>query len=140
VALVYIDVVRFLPNDVYLLEPVLNALNTTNLQWQTTYVLLLWLSLICLAPFDLATIESAAGGESLAKKLIDLAKRGLSSSGKERDACAIFGARVLSRADVWREELPQFMAWATDIFTLRDENRLLVGDLKALMRKQECYP
>jgi len=114
---VWLIVVRFLPNEVYLLEPVLKALNTPKLQWQTTYILLLWLSLICLAPFDLASIDSTTGNTSLVKRLIELTKRGLGSAGKERDACAILGARVLSRSDVWQQELPSFMTWAVEIFT-----------------------
>ena len=118
--------VRFLPNEVYLLEPVLSSLSAPNLQWQTTYILLLWLSLICLAPFDLATIESSDGGISLVTRLIDLAKRGLSSGGKERDACAILCARVLSRGDVWQQELLPFMTWATEIFSTPEDNILLV--------------
>jgi tubulin-specific chaperone D len=120
------DIVRFLPNDVYLLEPVLASVSITNLQWQTTYILLLWLSLICLAPFDLASIESLNDGRRLITRLIDLAKRGLGSGGKERDACAILCARVLSRSDVWRHELGSFMRWAIDIFSSPEQNILLV--------------
>ena len=113
------DVVRFLPNEVYLLEPVLEALSALNLQWQTTYILLLWLSLICLAPFDLSSIESSNGGQSLVK-------RGLGSGGKERDACAILCGRILSRGDVWRVELQPFMTWAIGVFSSSEDNILLV--------------
>ena len=120
------NVVRFLPNEVYLLEPVLEALSTPNLQWQTTYVLLLWLSLICLAPFDLASIESSNGRESLVTRLLVTAKRGLGSGGKERDACAILCARILSRGDVWRVELQPFMTWAIKVFSSPEDNILLV--------------
>ena len=120
------NVVRFLPNEVHLLEPVLEALSTPNLQWQTTYILLLWLSLICLAPFDLASIESSNGGENLVTRLLNIAKRGLASGGKERDACAILCARVLSRGDVWRVELQPFMTRAIEVFSSPEDNILLV--------------
>lgn len=120
------NVVRFLPNEVYLLELVLEALSFSNLQWQTTYVLLLWLSLICLAPFDLATIESSNGRGSLVTRLLDMAKRGLGSGGKGRDACAILCARVLSRGDVWRVELQPFMVWTIEVFSSPEDNILLV--------------
>jgi tubulin-specific chaperone D len=120
------DIVRFLPNEVYLLEPVLTSLSTPNLQWQTTYILILWLSLICLAPFDLASIESSSAGESLVTRLLALAKRGLGSPGKERDASAILCARVLSRGDVWRVELAPFMIWSIHVFSSSEDNVLLV--------------
>lgn len=119
-------IVRFLPNEVYLLELVLASLSTPNLQWQTTYILILWLSLICLAPFDLATIESSSTEESLVTRLLALAKRGLGSPGKERDASAILCARVLSRGDVWREELTLFMIWSIEVFSSPEDNILLV--------------
>ena len=120
------NIVRFLPNDVFLLEPVLTSLSTPNLQWQTTYILILWLSLVCLAPFDLVTIESSAQGDNLVTRLLNLAKRGLGSAGKDRDACAILCARVLSRRDVWQQELSPFMDWAVSVFSTSDESTLLV--------------
>jgi|SRR5579862_1782198 len=118
--------VRFLPNEVYLIEPVMSTLSTQNLQWQTRYILLLWLSLICLAPFDLATISSEDNGKDLVTRLIDLSKSGLSSAGKDRDACAILCARVLSRRDVWQTELSPFMTWTVDLFSSSNESILLV--------------
>jgi len=118
--------VRFLPNEVYLIEPVMSTLSTQNLQWQTRYILLLWLSLICLAPFDLATISSEDNGKDLVTRLIDLSKSGLSSAGKDRDACAILCARVLSRKDVWQTELSPFMTWTVDLFSSSNESILLV--------------
>jgi hypothetical protein len=122
-----------LPNEVYLLEPVLSSLSSSNLQWQSTYILLLWLSLICLAPFDLATIESSNGGESLVSRLIHLAKQRLNSGGKERDACAILCARVLSRRDVWQYELSPFMNWAIEIFSTPEDDILLVQSAVILL-------
>ena len=118
--------VQFLPNDVYLLEPLVTALSGSNLQWQTTYILLLWLSLICLAPFDLQTIGSVNNDQTLATKLLDLAKRHLKSAGKQREASAILCARVVSRSDVWRTELPSFLTWAIQIFSAAEDNLLLV--------------
>jgi hypothetical protein len=105
---------------------VLASLSTPNLQWQTTYILILWLSLICLAPFDLASIESSSAGENLVTRLLVLVKQGLRSPGKERDASAILGARVLSRGDVWRIELAPFMTWTIDVFSSTEDNILLV--------------
>ena len=65
-------------------------------------------------------------GESLVTRLLTLAKRGLGSPGKERDASAILCARVLSRGDVWRGELAPFMKWSKDAFLVSEDNILLV--------------
>jgi tubulin-specific chaperone D len=121
--------VRILPIDVFLLEPVLSAISTPNLLWQTKYILLLWLSLICLAPFDLASIESHETSQSLVTRLLKVSEEGLGVAGKERDACAILCARVLSRSDVWRTELHPFMTRAIDVFQSPGDNILLVNTL-----------
>jgi tubulin-specific chaperone D len=122
------------------MEPLLGALSDSHLQWQTTYILLLWLSLICLAPFDLASIESPFDGQRLVTRLLDLSKRGLRSGGKERDASAILCARVLSRSDVWGTELTPFLTWAIQIFTSPEDNILLVFPLAYIgnCRKLAC--
>jgi hypothetical protein len=131
--------VRFLPNDVYLLEPVLEAVGRQGLQWQTKYILLLWLSLIVLAPFDLERIQSSTE-EGLVQRLLDLAKGELASPGKERDACAILCARVLSRRDVWRAELPQFMNWAVEEFENEGNLLLVLSEATGeLMRNWGCW-
>jgi hypothetical protein len=107
----------------------MSTLSTPDLQWQTRYILLLWLSLICLAPFDLATIGSQENDKNLVTRLIDLSQNGLSSAGKDRDACAILCARVLSRRDVWQTELSPFMIWTITLFSSPNESILLVRGL-----------
>lgn len=54
---------RYFPHEVRDLEPVVMVLQRAskedvNAHWETTYVLLLWLSVIVLVPFDLQTIDS----------------------------------------------------------------------------------
>lgn len=52
----------FFPNEVKILEPLLFYLVTQRendkLLWETKYVLLLWLSIVVLVPFDLISIDS----------------------------------------------------------------------------------
>lgn len=67
-------------------------------------------------------------------RLLDMARRGLGSGGKERDACAILCARVLSRGDVWTAELDSFMSWASETFSSLEQNILLVcPEIRGLM-------
>jgi tubulin-specific chaperone D len=57
-------VARLLPHQVHLLESNLVELQrcdrSQHRTWQSRYVLLLWLSVLVLAPFDLATMDSAS--------------------------------------------------------------------------------
>jgi len=69
-------------------------------------------------------------------RLLDLAKAGLASAGKDRDACAILCARVLSRQDVWSQELAPFMDWGVSVFSDSSEKVLLVLKPYDLLMKE----
>ena len=58
----YKFIVKYLPHEVRLLEPVMiflaNQINSDKDSWETKYFLLHWLSMIILVPFDLSSIDS----------------------------------------------------------------------------------
>jgi hypothetical protein len=60
----YKRVVVYLPHEVADLEPVLALLArqdpTDSATWQTRYMLLLWLSIIAMIPFDMSRFDAAA--------------------------------------------------------------------------------
>jgi hypothetical protein len=68
-------------------------------------VLILWLSIIVLVPFDIETIDSQKKGSSqeiLVKRMINICKTYLSNSGKIREGTAVLLAKLLTRPDVVR--------------------------------------
>ena len=85
-------------------------------EWEERYIVLLWLSQLLLAPFDLASISSEdtddivppsipglswpSNTPGLTIRVIPLALRYLSSSGKERDAAKILLVRISMRKDM----------------------------------------
>jgi tubulin-specific chaperone D len=85
-------------------------------EWEERYIVLLWLSQLLLAPFDLASISSEDTDDiveptipglswppntpGITLRVIPLALRYLSSSGKERDAAKILLVRVAMRKDM----------------------------------------
>jgi len=80
--------------------------------WEVRYVLLLWLSIIILVPFDLKIIDSSAENQqTLAARMINEAKNYLRDSGKSREAAALFLAKLLTRPDL-DNDLVEFMKWA----------------------------
>ena len=102
------DPVKFMTHEVSDLEPMVDFMNAQEIKdgtcWETRYVCLIWLSIICMVPFDLRKIDSglvASGQQSLINRLLDIHKRYLGCTGKERDASSILVARLLSRW-VWR--------------------------------------
>ncbi|CAN6670571.1 hypothetical protein TRVA0_043S00540 [Trichomonascus vanleenenianus] len=102
---------RFFDSDVALLEEVVDELEQReDSRWEKRYVLLLWLSILILAPFSLETF-----GESMELRLYNLVLSFLDTPGKERDAACIVMARICTRGDV--NLMPHFFeqmgtAWA----------------------------
>lgn len=115
----------FLNNEPRHLEPVLGALERTispegalQSDWRVTYILLLWLSHLLLAPFDLATISTAAGDAFdfrldaepkglplLARRTLRVALVYLPSSTKAQDAAAAMLVRLVTRPDMQKLQL-----------------------------------
>lgn len=64
----YKTVLKFFPHEVEDLEPAFAFLKSqrdkSKRPWETRYVLLLWLSLMCMIPFDLKSVDSAASKSS----------------------------------------------------------------------------
>jgi hypothetical protein len=57
----YKTVVKFFPHEVSDMEPVTELLHFCDArEFQVPYILILWLSIIVLVPFDLTTIDSNA--------------------------------------------------------------------------------
>ncbi|KAK0701855.1 tubulin folding cofactor D C terminal-domain-containing protein [Lasiosphaeria miniovina] len=121
-------IVRFLGNETRYLELLLSAVEEAERRkatatatasqwtWEERYVVLLWLSHLMLAPFDLATISSVevddddlpriAGFRWPAKlpgittRILPLAINYLASPGKERDAAKALLVRIAMRKDM----------------------------------------
>lgn len=115
-------IVRFLNVEAKYLEVLLSAVEEAEANeerkwsWEQRYVILLWLSHLLLAPFDLSTISSAEFEENkmdqvpgltfsqdlpgITKRLIPLAIKYLASPGKERDAAKALLVRMAMRKDM----------------------------------------
>ncbi|KAJ3217696.1 hypothetical protein HDU67_007392 [Dinochytrium kinnereticum] len=114
-------VVRFLTHEAADLEPTLLHLasipDTFNL-WSIRYMILIWLSLIVMIPFNLSTIDSTHvdgvdEGQGIVVRLVDLCKGYLGKPGKESEAAAILLARLLTRKDTVDVHLPTYVSWCS---------------------------
>ncbi|TDZ38910.1 Tubulin-specific chaperone D [Colletotrichum spinosum] len=92
--------------------------NASQWSWEERYLVLLWLSHLLLAPFDLSTISSATADEQLALpsianfpwpagdlpaitvRILPIAIRYLASPGKERDGARALLVRIATRRDM----------------------------------------
>lgn len=122
------------PSDLPALLAFLSLLPTPahdHAPWMSRYVLLLWLSLLAMVPFDLASLD-----ESLLPRLIETAKTYLQeSTGRDGDAAGLLLARVLCRSDAVGENgLEAFLGWCSrDVFAGDwGSNVYLVGNFRGL--------
>ncbi|KAI0283960.1 TBCD protein [Russula aff. rugulosa BPL654] len=112
----YKTIIRFFPHEVSDLAvalefaQILNRAQSSTL-WSTQHVALLWISLICMIPFDLAQFDEAGREGQTAAIIEAIAKQSLTSSGIVRDSAAILLSRLYVRKDVL-PRLPAFLDWA----------------------------
>ena len=83
-----------------------------------SYLLVLWLQIIVLVPFDLTTIDSAASDKiALVKRIINIGKEAIAGNGKLKDGAAVMLAKLLTRPDVVKSgETDMFLKEFASIF------------------------
>ncbi|XP_033109918.1 tubulin-specific chaperone D-like isoform X2 [Anneissia japonica] len=130
----YKVIVRFLPHEVPDLELVLAILAKQDVKdfktWETRYMLLLWLSIVCMIPFDMHRLDSNVVAEDGQKRapimlrILDAGKLYLDVSDKSRDAAAYMLSKFVTRPDVRKEQLPVFIDWCLTILTKTDSRSI----------------
>uniref|UniRef100_A0A8C3XBX0 Tubulin-specific chaperone D n=1 Tax=Cyanoderma ruficeps TaxID=181631 RepID=A0A8C3XBX0_9PASS len=155
---------RFLPlfpHEVRDLQPVLDMLAKQNPRdtetWETRYMLLLWLSMICLIPFDLArfdgnlvSVEGQARQPTM-DRILEIAKCYLVVSDKARDAAAVLVSKFIVRPDVRQSRMADFLDWVLSMLSKSSsqtmEGTVIVnGMLQALAqlfkhgKREDCLP
>lgn len=115
------QVVRLLPHEVADMEPLLNLIEAQDPNdhetWETRYILLLWLSIVSLIPFDLRRLDSnIQQGDGNVKvrvkdRILSICKTYLTVTDKSRDAASYLMSRFLTRPDVKEELLPSCLDW-----------------------------
>lgn len=113
--------VKYFPHEVADVEPVLALLAEQNPSdfntWETRYILLLWLSVIVLIPFHMERLDSGMELDGItykpiALRILEVIKQYLSVGDKARDAAALLASHFLTRPDMKKEYLPEFLDWA----------------------------
>ncbi|NXH11578.1 TBCD protein, partial [Bucco capensis] len=155
---------RFLPlfpHEVSNLQPVLDMLADQNPKdpetWETRYMLLLWLSMICLIPFDLARFDGSAAAEQgparlpTMDRILHLAQCYLVVSDKARDAAAVLISKFIVRPDVRQKRMADFLDWTLAMlskssFQSMEGTVVINGMLQALAqlfkhgKREDCLP
>ncbi|RYG55925.1 hypothetical protein EON66_04150 [archaeon] len=111
--------------------------------WETRYILLLWLSILVLVPFDLRTVDSFVSAQFTALsvhmaggiigRIIWVCKTYLPDAGAVRDSAAICLSRLLTRPDMDTEHLRSFCDWASSALTICTAPAAAVMDPSAVL-------
>ncbi|KAG0427767.1 hypothetical protein HPB47_025191 [Ixodes persulcatus] len=112
----YKAVVHHLPHEISDIEPVLQLLErVTPIQTAchpTVNMLLLWLSVVSIVPFQLSRLDSGDGfNKSIAERILSIVKVHLSSGGQKTVAPALLAANFITRPDIVDVHLDDFFAW-----------------------------
>lgn len=126
-------VIGFLNNEPKYLELVLKHLEDhkatsahSDVAWEKSYALLLWLTHLMLVPFDLSSISTTVPTSKevqnltlpayippLARRVVWLGVKYLASATREQDAAAKMFVRLVTRPDMQRLSLPSpIVSWA----------------------------
>ncbi|XP_062976473.1 tubulin-specific chaperone D [Elgaria multicarinata webbii] len=157
----YKTFLRLFPHEVVDVQPVLDMLVSQNPKdyetWETRYMLLLWLSVTCLIPFDLARLDgniSSVEGcprVSTMDRILTVAKSYLIVSDKSRDAAAVLVSKFITRPDVKQKRMADFLDWTLSTlskssFQTLEDTIAMDGMLQALAqlfkhgKREDCLP
>ncbi|KAM4691322.1 tubulin-specific chaperone D [Rhinophrynus dorsalis] len=152
---------RLFPHEVADVQPVLGMISEQNPKdhetWETRYMLLLWLSMTCLIPFDLSRLDghlSSDAGQrrkSTMDHILEVAKSYLVVSDKARDAAAVLVSKFIVRLDVKEKRMADFLDWSLSTLSnasyLSMEGTIAIdGMLQALAqlfkhgKREDCLP
>ncbi|GKV12903.1 hypothetical protein SLEP1_g23988 [Rubroshorea leprosula] len=153
----YKAVTRFFPHQVSdlelavsLLEKCHNTASVTSLRQESTgemeakCVMLLWLSVLVLVPFDISSIDTSIASSSslgehelapLVMRILGFSKDYLSNSGPMRTMAALVLSRLLTRPDM-PKAFTSFIEWTHEVLSSRTDDVMhhfrLLGTLEAL--------
>lgn len=109
--------VKYFPHEVKDLEPAISYLvksRNEQANWESKYIIMLWLTVIILVPFDLTTIDSKnieihnERGEKvqeMVELLLETSKHYLKATTKLKEAAAIFLSKLFTRPDIQKRNL-----------------------------------
>jgi len=127
----YKNITKKFPHEVNDIEPVLNLLSkqTTKDPWETRYVLLIWLSMICLIPFNMSLFDNPSevekGLKPISVKIIEIGKHYLvTSSDNSQEAAAVLLAKLHIRPDISSKYLESLINWCISELTAKGSNEL----------------
>ncbi|KAI0031394.1 TBCD protein [Vararia minispora EC-137] len=137
-------IVRFFPHEVSDLELVVGFMRFLDTcegtwLWSLQYVTLLWMSLICMLPFDLSQFDEPGQTGKTASEIEYFGQKNLGRSGLEREGAALLLSRLYARKDV-QDRIPQFLAWVQTVVSEERDVFKTIGAIQTLSEVMKNAP
>lgn len=131
--------VKFLPHELSDIDFVLNLVERQNLDdadnWETRYMLLLWMSILVLNPFHFSRLDANAAGDDASLSKMERIFRVCKNNCRGNDPCSFvasfLSAKFLVRNEIKDIYLSSFFDW-TFVEMQRDPNNIRYGTLLAI--------
>ncbi|RPD62432.1 ARM repeat-containing protein [Lentinus tigrinus ALCF2SS1-7] len=133
----YKTITRFFPHEIADLTVTLDYFDAPDspvnitFQWALRYTLLLWLSLVCMIPFDLEQFDEIGRAGHTAARVEAVGKSFLGRAGLDRESAAILLSRYYMRKDT-SSKYPEFLTWARETLDKTVDSFLVIGILRVL--------
>lgn len=126
----YKVVIRHLPHEVTDFGPVLRLIENQDPNdsetWTTRYILLLWLSIIVMIPFNMSRFdgfdENEPTNQTVMDRILVIIKTYAVVPDKCRDAAACLSYKFITRQDVKEKHLSSFFNWAKELSIAPESN------------------
>lgn len=131
--------VKFLPHELSDIDFVLNLVERQNIDdaenWETRYMLLLWMSILVLNPFHFSRLDGTEAGDTSSLSKMERIFRVCKNNCRGSDPCsavaAFLSAKFLVRNEIKDIYLATFFDW-TFVEINRDETNIRYGTLLAI--------
>jgi hypothetical protein len=137
----YKTIVRYFTHEISDLTVALNCmlnLSDEHSGWHLRYVMLIWLYLICMIPFDLSQFDEHDRIGTTANQIEDLAKAHLGKAGLERNSASLLLSRLCMRKDTCSRFLSHLL-WTLELVTKGQDVILSIGALQVICQVvQDC--
>ncbi|XP_037090362.1 tubulin-specific chaperone D-like [Pollicipes pollicipes] len=105
---------RHMPHEVADVERVLQYLERQDPDdhhnWETRYVLLLWLSILVIIPFTMSSFDDGSHAP-ITERIMAVTRQFLGAIDKSRDAAALVASKFVTRPDNVKRYLPRLVDW-----------------------------
>lgn len=125
--------VKYLPHEISDLQFVIKSLEEQraddSTHWETRYMLILWLSILVLNPFEMSRFDTgdASPENSIKERIFDICRLNSANNDTCSDVAAFLTSKYLIRIDIKDKYLPKYLNWV-----METEEAIQFGQLAAI--------